>query len=152
MGYFPNSDPNAKADIMEELGMMAALDEQVLWFAQTFPRAYKDWPGLKEMRAFFCRGYRPADGQWAESEIFGESGIPRELVGNPPGKSNLLPESKPIALPPARVGEAGGISADLDMEKLVHELAQSTNMLRRPRTAEEIKADLYRPRVSGAKE
>ena len=143
--FFPR-DEAAQAMVADELVSMGTTVDQGMWLVRRYAQLFRDWQ-FRELRALYCSKFRPADGIEIYSGVYID-GIPSEKqeawkpTGAIEGRTQLQIEGQTTQ----------PISADPDMEQLVHELAQSTNMPRRPRTVEEIKADLYRPHVSGAKE
>ena len=140
MGFFPSSDENLRATIIEVLGSMCSSDEQVIWLSKHFTAAYMNWPGLGELRAFYCWCYKPADGIDAYSVIFPD-GIPRHFFGNPPGRPPLgsggFSSYKMLS-----EGQAQ-ISADPELNALVTSTSADLPTMARIRTKEEIEADLY---------
>jgi hypothetical protein len=149
MPFFPASDVTARAVLIEELGSLCESDAHAEWLSlrllQIFP---KQWPGLSELRALYCKRFKPADGREVESAVFLD-GFPTE---DELGKLQIegLPEPKVKALPPAAsfLLEAGEpFTVDEELQALVKELAISTALPtpRQRRTIAEIEAELYKP-------
>ncbi len=148
MKFFPGSDGGACSVLAEEIATMCGEDQVADWLAKRFTLAYREWPGIQELRAFYCRAYRPLDGIEAESGVYDyeSGGIPRELLGDLPGKTRLLPPSEVKAIE-AGAGYYDPIGIDPELAKLVAETAEAAKMPeRRPRTQEEIEAELYKQR------
>lgn len=146
MGYFPSSNPSAQAMIIVELDAMCSTNEQVLWLAKHFTTAYKKWPGIGELRAFFCSCYKPLDGVHAYSETFPD-GVPRELLGTPPGRPALSDGRAPLLLPPPRE-TAEEVTIDPALQELVTKMAKTATMPVIHRyTVAEIEAELYKKRA-----
>lgn len=139
MGFFPASDGNSLAVIAEEIASMCTEDEQAIWLARQFTAAHSKWPGLSEFRAFYCWCYKPADGINANSQVFAD-GIPHALLGTPPGRPPLKGET-PKLLPPREIAQ---LSADPGLNDLVQGIAAELPKMPRPRTKEEIEAELYK--------
>ncbi len=87
MPFFPNSDSGARGTVSKEIADMATSDEQVKWLGHRFIQLYpKQWPGIVELRACFCKRFRPADGVEVESAIYFNEGYPSEAhLGPVPG-------------------------------------------------------------------
>jgi hypothetical protein len=100
MAYFPAADESSCAVIAEEIAAMCAEDDKAVWLVNHFTAAHKRWPGIGEFRAFFCAVYQPLDGIHSYSEIYPD-GVPRSLLGKPPGALLSAPAPRMIA-PPAR--------------------------------------------------
>lgn len=149
MAFFPASDPHSCAIIAEEIAAMCGEDDQAIWLARQFTTAHKKWPGIGELRAFFCSCYAPLDGVDAYSELYPD-GIPRGLLGNPPGRPTLTGTTTPLALPAPRATDT---STDPALQKLVTELADSARFPEPAprRTIQEIEAELYKKREVVAK-
>ncbi len=95
MPFFPSSDPGARAIVAKEIVNMASSDEQVIWLGYRMQQLYpKQWPGIVELRACFCKRFKPADGVEVNSATyFQEDGFPTEAeLGPVPG----------LSLPPTR--------------------------------------------------
>ncbi len=152
MGFFPASDGNALAIIAEEIAAMCSEDAQAVWLARQFSIAHQKWPGLSELRAFFCQAYKPADGIDANSAIFPD-GIPRNLLGTPPSRDALSAGDwqppKRIARPNRIEGESEVISADPELSALVHDVAEAKTMppLIQKRSIREIESEIYKRRA-----
>jgi hypothetical protein len=147
MKFFPSSDTVARATVMLELMQMCSSDDQVEWLSKRLSALYTEWPGLRELRAVFCSKFKPHDGVETNSaDARFIDGIPREE----PDK-----EWRPALEPGQRLltGETEQFSADPELEKTIHLLAESARMpagLIERRTKEEIERDLYRPRITQA--
>jgi hypothetical protein len=88
MPFFPSSDPGARAIITKEIIQMATSDEQVIWLGYRMQQLYpKQWPGIVELRACFCKRFKPADGvEVNTATYFQEGGFPTEAeLGPVPG-------------------------------------------------------------------
>ncbi len=87
MPFFPSSDSGARGTVSKEIADMATSDEQVKWLGHRFIQLYpKQWPGIVELRACFCKRFRPADGVEVESAIYFNEGYPTEAqLGPVPG-------------------------------------------------------------------
>jgi hypothetical protein len=73
---------------------MATSDEQVIWLGHRLLQLYpKQWPGIVELRACFCKRFKPADGVEVKSATYFSEGFPTEAeLGPVPG----------LCLPPTR--------------------------------------------------
>ena len=155
MPFFPSSDSGARGTVSKEIADMATSDEQVKWLGHRFIQLYpKQWPGISEMRACFCKRFKPADGVQVNSAIY-EEGFPTEAaLGEIPGLKlkPALTERQAIEAGKTRLLQDGQqFSVDSELESLIHELAESARMpaaqIER-RTKEEIERDLYRPSIT----
>ncbi len=153
MPFFPSSQDNSKAVLIEQLISICGSDEQALWLAMRMTQVFKRWPGEGEMRALYCKRFKPADGYEAVSNEFPE-GFPSEAELGPLPIKGLPEPPKPqgIAAPRERL-IAGNqrmieapVSGDEPMESLVSDLAVALEMPapKKPRTADEIAAELYK--------
>lgn len=98
--FFPASDTNARAVLMEEILLICESDEHAHWLALRMTQIFKSkWPGLAEMRALYCKRFRPRDGVQADSECFPD-GFPTEQelgVLNIPGLPAPIPQREFIS-------------------------------------------------------
>lgn len=141
MNFFPASDPNARAVIIEEIISICESDAQAMWLARRMSQVFAEWPGLTEMRALFCKRFRPADGLEVTSQIF-PSGFPSEQELGELHIEGLPVARKPLAIVP-KSDEMKRLPAP--SLEILDELVKSTAMPepKRPRTAAEIEAELY---------
>ncbi len=97
MPFFPASDPSARAVLAEEIGSMCESDAHASWLAIRMGQVFKkQWPGVGEMRALYCKRFKPIDGYEVGSEVYPD-GFPSEAdLG--PLQIKGLPEP-PKALP-----------------------------------------------------
>lgn len=141
--FFPASDPNARAVIIEELGSICESDAHAQWLAVRMGQVFKaKWPGLGEMRALYCKRFKPVDGVEVGSEAFPD-GFPSESELGPLQIKGLPAPLK--ALP--TVPKTREISESPELRQMVVDLSESVKMPepRRPRTIAEIEAELYKP-------
>lgn len=112
--FFPASDRGARAVLQEELILICESDEHAQWLAIRMGQVFKKgWPGLGELRALYCKRFKPRDGIQSASELF-QDGFPSEQeLGelNIRGLPTPIParvfvskseESKPITAPESR--------------------------------------------------
>jgi len=142
MPFFPSSDPNARAVLIEELGSVCESDAHAQWLAVRMGQVFKkQWPGLGEMRALYCKRFKPVDGYEVASECFPD-GFPSE---SELGQLEIKGLPAPMkALDP--VPETRQISESVELRQLVAEVAESVKMPipRQPRTVTEIETELYK--------
>lgn len=150
MPFFPGSDSGARAIVAEEIVNMATSDEQVIWLGYRFIQLYpKQWPGIGELRALFCKRFKPADGLQVNSGVFEDFPTEAELgpvpgLALPPARSERE-ALQAATIPITRQLEAGEVSVDPDLAQLVHGIAESHRMPPKPepRSVQEIEAALY---------
>ncbi len=143
MPFFPSSDPNARAVLIEELGSICLSDAHAQWLAIRMGQVFKkQWPGLGEMRALYCKRFKPVDGYEVASECFPDGFASEDELGQLQIKGLPAPIPALEMVPPRRQ-----ISESVELRQLVAEIAESVKMPepRRPRTVQEIEADLYKP-------
>lgn len=156
MPFFPSSDPGARGTVSKEIADMASSDEQVKWLGHRFLQLYpKQWPGIVELRACFCKRFKPADGVHVESAVYFNQGYPSEAdLGPIPG---LLLEPtrsereaiEAAGIPATRQLEAGEFTVDPDLAEEVHRLATAKAMpVVEKRSLAEIELALYGPRIT----
>lgn len=76
--FFPAKDDSARAVVMEELLSMCESDAHAQWLAIRMGQVFqKQWPGIGEMRALYCKRFKPVDHIQAFSEIYLD-GFPSE--------------------------------------------------------------------------
>lgn len=156
MPFFPSSDSEARAIIMQEIASMATSDQQVLWLGYRMVQLYpKQWPGIAELRACFCKRFAPADGVQVESAIYFDQGFPSEAELGPIPLLKLDPAPseydaiEAATIPATRQLEAGEFTVDPDLAEEVHRLATAKTMpIVEKRSLAEIERALYGPRVT----
>lgn len=78
MPFFPSSDPTARACVAHELVSMCECDAQALWLSYRADQVFTHgWPGLGELRALFCKQFKPKDKIELYSQVY-ERGFPTE--------------------------------------------------------------------------
>lgn len=156
MPFFPSSDPDARAVIINEIASMATCDEQVIWLGYRIVQLYpKQWPGIAELRACFCKRFPPADGVQVESAIYFDEGYPSESeLGSIPGLAlepcrSELDQIAAANIPPTRQLEAGEFTVDPELAEEVHRLATVKAMpVIEKRSLEEIERAFYGPKIT----
>ncbi len=122
--FFPASDLSARAVLMEELLLICESDAHALWLAMRMTQIFKSkWPGLGEMRALYCKRFRPRDGVPADSEIYAD-GFPSEQdlgILNIPGLPAPIPARQFIS----KAEESRGIRSP-ESKRLLDGLMKST--------------------------
>lgn len=143
MPFFPSSDKSARALLIEELGSICESDGHAEWLAIRMGQLFKkQWPGFGEMRALYCKRFRPRDGQETTSEIY--------IDGFPSEHDLGLLQIAGLPDPPAQLPQASPkmkeISASPEMQSLIAECAAAAAIPepRKPRTLAEIEAELYK--------
>jgi hypothetical protein len=87
--YFPAGNTSALLALARFVGNMCENEQQVEWLvAQMTGGRFSEWPGPLEMRAEFCRRYKPKDGLTVYSLLYPEV-VP-----------DALPSPERKALPP----------------------------------------------------
>ena len=144
MAFFPASNEHALAAILVELAKMCSTDEQILWFGDNFPLAYRQWPGIAELRAYYCAAFKPADGIEAVSSVYPDDGIPKDKLGATPRVQKAI-AARPVPLIEAPADQPPEVTLE-ELEAMVKETAAAAEFPahRVPRTAEQIEAELYK--------
>lgn len=156
MPFFPSSDPGARGTVSKEIADMATSDEQVKWLGYRFLQLYpKQWPGIVELRACFCKRFPPADGVQVESAIYFDEGYPSEAQLGPIPGLLLEPcrserdQIEGANIPASRQLEAGEFTVDPELAAEVHRLAAAKTMpVIEKRSLAEIERALYGPRIT----
>jgi hypothetical protein len=121
MPFFPSTDKNIRALLIQDLASICESDAHAEWLAIRFVQLFRaQWPGLEELRAVYCKRFRPVDGRETDSSS-------AEYSGGFPSEHELgilqikgLPEPlKPLPTAPNR----GEISADPFARKLIRAIA-----------------------------
>ncbi len=146
MPFFPSSDPAARAIVTKEIVNMATSDEQVIWLGYRMQQLYpKQWPGIVELRACFCKRFKPADGVEVNSATyFQQDGFPTEAELGPVPGLCLPPtrserESLEAGTGVPRIGQGSQLQIAAILDGRGEEAARLTNQLNglNPRRAEE---------------
>jgi hypothetical protein len=125
--FFPSSDKNARAILIEELVKICASDAHAEWLAVRAIQVFNQWPGYAELRAVYCKRFKPCDGVQADSAIYVD-GFPTEHelgiidIKGLPAPIAALPQA-----PPPRQLE-GEVSADPEACEMVADLMKSTSL------------------------
>lgn len=141
---------------MLELIDMCSSDDQVTWLSYRLVQLYpQQWPGIAELRACFCKRFKPADGIQVNSAVYDE--FPSEAqLGPIPG---LQLEASPTerdaietaSIPATRQLEAGEVSVDPDLDAEFHRIAMAHQMpVIHKHSIQEIQQELYRRRITQA--
>jgi hypothetical protein len=78
MPFFPSSSETDRATVVDELLCMVQSDAEALWLAYRLVQVFtKGWPGIGEMRALYCKRFKPKDGIELYSQQFPD-GFPSE--------------------------------------------------------------------------
>ena len=78
MPFFPSSSETDRATVVDELLCMVHSDAEALWLAYRLVQVFtKGWPGIGEMRALYCKRFKPKDGIELHSQQFPD-GFPSE--------------------------------------------------------------------------
>src|SRR6266852_5020605 len=128
--FFPSSQDNAKGVVIEELVAMCDSDQQAQWLAARMGQVFKQWPGLGEMRALFCKRFKPADGHDVGSQLYAD-GFPSEAELGPLPIKGLPAPPKPLPIAPPKDRIVGGqrliatatASENASLDTLVKDLA-----------------------------
>jgi hypothetical protein len=129
MVYFPADGPS-RAALAEELKRMVTYNEEAEWLAHRANQVFSNWPGVRELRALFCKRFRPKDGVEVDSKIFPE-GFPSEAELGPVPVAGLLPSlTEREALEAARLPLLSGpVSEDPEALAIVSSLVQSAGLV-----------------------
>jgi len=87
--FFPSSSETDRATVVDELLCMVHSDAEALWLAYRLVQVFtKGWPGIGEMRALYCKRFKPKDGIELYSQQFPD-GFPSEKQLGPIDIPNL---------------------------------------------------------------
>ncbi len=124
--YFPGDDGSRSA-LLEQIQKMVTFDEQAAWLACRATQVFSTWPGMRELRALFCKRFRPRDNFEADSQIFPDGFASEAELGPVPVEGLLLSRTEREALSSATIPASrqltSGVSADPEAEKIVLDLA-----------------------------
>ncbi len=152
MPYFP-ADQGTRSALVQQLAKMVTYNEEAEWLAYRATQVFQAWPGIREIRALFCKRFRPKDGVDATSLLYPD-GFSSEAQLGPVPVAGLLPavterEALAAASIPAS-HQIAGPSADPELATLVDDIASRVEMPapRRPRTTAEIEEQLYKRKTA----
>jgi hypothetical protein len=99
MKFFP-SGADERIGIAEEIASFASNLDQVKWLVSRLPKLYKEWPGLREVRAVFCSKFKPRDGFDVDSDVYLD-GVPSDSgsmqqIAAPAVRYLPAPEEQPM--------------------------------------------------------
>lgn len=123
---FPPAEGATRSALFNEIVRMVTYNEEAEWLAYRANQVFSNWPGVRELRALFCKRFRPKDGVEVDSKIFPE-GFPSEAELGPVPVAGLLPSvtereaieaSRPLLK-----------SANHELLALVSGLAQSASLI-----------------------
>lgn len=114
--------------IMDELRRMVSTRAQLHWLNESLRKRINEWPGLPQLRAFFCTRFQPADKYDPSVD-----GIHCEIQGFRPvdyeQRAYEIEHKRREALPGADVKLLPGeVSADPEMDSTIKRLAAAKRM------------------------
>lgn len=118
MKFFP-SGADERIGIADEIASFASNLDQVKWLVSRVPKLYREWPGLREVRAVFCSKFRPKDGFEVDSDVYLD-GVPSERAAAgqleaPDARYLPAPAEDPIA--PAVAKRMEQLKAEMNRPK-----------------------------------
>ena len=126
LNFFPTTDGGRMA-VIKIVGNMCADLDQVRWLVVRMVTLYNNWPGPAELRAVFCKRYKPADGidlRNHTSTYFPDGNIPGETPESPAFPSApFLRGRKDLLLPPGHA-----VSADVEVENEIRRALPAVSM------------------------
>lgn len=141
LNFFPTTDSGRTAIIKivggdgQKPGLASDI-EQVRWLVGRMLQLYNNWPGPAEMRALFCKRFKPADGvdtrNTHTSTFFPDGNIPCETPEAPPYQSAawlLQSGRRDLLLPPGHA-----VSADVEVENEIRRAVPVVTMDERRRS------------------